>query len=279
MLNELDKLKIIEWNIHGAAGYGNYSIPEFVADEIMLQDADIVILTEFVIKCNWDYFRGVLEKKYKLFSSPYISGQNGVLIAIKKDNEDFDINSAMISSELNTIQTEKPNFLQVTIEYNEKPLTIIGTRIRPRNEQFKKEQYEILKEHLESLEGKVICAGDFNVWSSFIVGNNKGQWNLKPTDYDFRTPTNTWSNSKYSPKNEPSTWSHVGKGKADILYKSLIDHIVTKGVTIIKEKLNYSWDFVNENNGYGNLNPEDYKSNLVGLPDHAILSATIKFND
>lgn len=282
MLNEFyNSLKIMEWNINGRAGYGNYSIPEFVADEIVSQDADIVILTEFVIKCNWDYFRGVLEKKYKLFSSPYISEQNGVLIALKKDNEDFDINSAIISSELNAIQTEKPNFLKVTVKYNKKPLTIIGTRIcvGDRSDEDlagRKKQRQVIYDHLESLnnECRVICMGDFNATPRFI-------WEEKLNCGDFKLdcPSYNTDNDTYKRINkEYCSWSYVHEdGKGADKGKASIDHIIVKGLTVADSK--YIWDFVNENNGYGSLRERDYKSHLVGYPDHAILSARIAFND
>ena len=31
-----NELNIMEWNIHGAAGYGNYSTPFFIADWILV---------------------------------------------------------------------------------------------------------------------------------------------------------------------------------------------------------------------------------------------------
>lgn len=64
---------------------------------------------------------------------------------------------------------------------------------------------------------------------------------------------------------------------SNVVGKALIDHIIAKGLGI--KDLKYSWDFVSEKNGYGNLKPEDYKSHLVGLPDHAILSATVELED
>ena len=35
----------------------------------------------------------------------------------------------------------------------------------------------------------------------------------------------------------------------------------------------YDWSFVNEKNGYGKLTAKDLKTEAVGLPDHAILTA------
>ena len=57
-----------------AAGFGNYQMPPFIAGELMNQDADIVVLTEFVIASGWDYIRSILEKRYTLFST-YVPGK------------------------------------------------------------------------------------------------------------------------------------------------------------------------------------------------------------
>lgn len=72
-MSEGNSVKILEWNIHGATDFNNYSIPIFVADEVMKQDADIVVLTEFVITVGWHYIKSVLEKKYISFTSYVIT--------------------------------------------------------------------------------------------------------------------------------------------------------------------------------------------------------------
>lgn len=259
-------MRMLEWNIHGATGYGNYSIPEFVADEIMERGTEIVILTEFVMLGGWDYLRGVLKKKYKLFCSPYVCEQNGVLIAIRKDISDFDTNSARVSSDLNTTQTEKPNFLQVEVNKvkDKQSIFIIGTRIRDTNHIA---QFRALKDHMDSLpeKSKILCAGDFNEWKNHVA--NKLGRNLTVFTPSFEMETNDFDTV--------NTWSAVLKNKATgKTGKALIDHIIAKNIKVTNEE--YTWDFVNKSNGYGAAMPEDYKSNMIGLPDHAILTATIE---
>lgn len=39
------KHKVIGWNINQRSGFGN-DIPQFVIDELIHQDADIIVLTE-----------------------------------------------------------------------------------------------------------------------------------------------------------------------------------------------------------------------------------------
>lgn len=261
-------MEILEWNIHGAAGYGNYSIPKFVTDELILKysNIDLIVLTEFVFASGWNYLKESLEKNYRIISSPYISGQNGVLIAVKKDIKDYDIESVRVSCDMNTSQIEKPNFLQVTInaENTKQPTFIIGTRIRDADHI---PQYKALKEHLDSIsrDCKIICTGDFNEWQSHVVkklGNSvkviTPQFKMKPNDF-----------------NSLNTWSAILKNRrTGNIGKALIDHILVRNAKVTNIK--YMWDFVNKENGYGSIRPEDYKSNLNGCPDHAILIGNIE---
>lgn len=284
------KLKTLEWNINGRIGYGNYSIPEFVADEIMTQNAAIVILTEFVLLCGWDYFRGVLGKKYKFFSSPFISGQNGVLIAIKKDIDGLNYDSIVVTSEMNTNKIEKPNFLQLEVEIAKVPLIIIGTRIKvgDKNNNLtndfisRKNQFDALYDHLEKIKGTFVVAGDLNHGAIYLECDQhqayKGYarefynyqmiWRkIDKKNYTLATPD---KGGKYGAKySTVSKDNNIGK-----LYYTKLDHIISNGVKVTNP--DYCWGFVNPNNGYGGLKKEDYKSHLISLPDHAILTATIE---
>ena len=269
------ELTIMGWNINGRSGYSHaYAIPPFVADKIMKEETDIVVLTEFVMTAGWHHIKSVLEKKYCIFSS-YTSNQNGVLIAIKKNIEGLDIKSARVSTEMNTDQTEKPNFLQVTVSYNEQPIFIIGTRIRYDD---KEKQLNALYDHLNSLnkkECKVICIGDNNATPRFLWKEIKS----KCKDYKLDSPSYNTDNDTYKRNNkEYCCWSYVHKdGEGIDKGKASLDHIISNGLTVTSS--DYLWDFVNEENGYKKdhviIQPEDYKSDLVGLPDHAILIAEV----
>ena len=53
-------MKIMDWNIHGAASVGwnnGYPIEKFVVDRILAEKSDIVIINEFAISKGWDYFQ------------------------------------------------------------------------------------------------------------------------------------------------------------------------------------------------------------------------------
>lgn len=273
------ELKILEWNINGRAGYGNYSIPIFVADEIISQDADIVILTEFVVSMGWDYFKGVLEKKYKIFSSPYISGQNGVLIAIKKDTNNIDYDSIVATIEMNTKKTEKPNFLQLELEISKVPLIIIGTRIlvddgSDKDLAERKEQRQAIYDHLNYFSSvcRVVCMGDFNATPRFLW--SEVQLNCK--NFELDCPSYNTDDDTYKRINrEYCSWSYVHEnGQGVDKGKTSIDNTLSSRIKVANS--DYKWNFMSKNNGYGELGKEDFKSHLIGLPDHAILTATIE---
>ncbi|MCI2105268.1 MAG: endonuclease/exonuclease/phosphatase family protein [Intestinimonas sp.] len=256
-------IKIMEWNIHGAGGYGNYAIPNFVADTILYQKVDIAIIVEFVAGKQWDYLKKTLEKTYNLFLSPYISERNQVMIALKKETG-FSIKRVLTE---NPLEKEKPESLQIEAKLDSTSLAIMGVRIKTQGtkEQIAS-QFEFLKDHLKSLKNtNVLCAGDFNVWK-------------KPLSKKLGIISDNIFTPKYAMEfgdfNTLDTWSAVIRNpKTDVVGKALIDHIVTIGIEMHSDSIVYDWSFVTNGNGYGNRKPEDYKSDLIGLPDHAILFA------
>lgn len=258
-------IKIMEWNIHGAGGYENYSIPNFIADTILRKKVDIVIIVEFIAGKGWDRLGKTLGKTYDLFVSPYTDKTNQVMIALKKST-DFEVEKIHTEDPL---EREKPEMLQIETKFNGKFLTIIGVRIKTQGTTKQAEsQFEFLNDHLKSLGNSyVLCAGDFNVWKN-------------PLSKKLTISTNNIFTPKYSmipgDFNTLTTWSAViKKPKTNVIGKALIDHIIT--ISIGMHSAEYNWDFVTFDNGYGNRKPEDYKSDLLGLPDHAILLAELEF--
>lgn len=286
----MNKLKMRVWNINGRSKYrrGNepaYVIPPFIASEIMGKDsngntADIIVLTEFVIAPGWDDLKLNLEKNgYSLFTS-HASRQNGILIALKK-NEGLNLKSAVSASEMNTKKAKRPNFLQVTVKYKEKPLTIIGARIRHKTTTRgdfldRKEQLEALIDHLSMLEN-IIVGGDFN--NAKIYGNEDEKYSQVREEYHYTSEGEikvTYDTYNYhilkdaiedhgyclhTPKGNVSSWGKHFKQ----------DHFITSK-SIAASNVEYSWGFENKNNGYG------VTANGVRLPDHAILSAEISID-
>ncbi|GAU79576.1 endonuclease/exonuclease/phosphatase family protein [Fusibacter sp. 3D3] len=281
----MSKLKLMTWNINGRSrSYHNYIFPSFVIDEIMNSDinADIIILTEFIRGRNWPAVSKQLSKKYWRYTYPNKTiKQNEVLIALKKDLKGFDYDSIKLTTVMNTTVQEKPNFFQVESIFNGNSLFIIGVRIKDtKNHDL---EFQALNDHFSSLPdaSKIICAGDFNEWPSHVKKNLN--------NIEIYSPRFNDNHSNINPMyRNPSRWSYV-TGNSQSPGKAVIDLIATKNVTILRESTdsksilnnykmlaNYIWDFVTPNNGYGSLKPEDYKSHLAGLPDHAILTASIK---
>lgn len=269
---KIESLNFFEWNIHGYGGYGNYAIPNFVADTILEKNADIIILVEFIIGKGWDYFVNTLEKKYNIFVSPYATGRNQVLIALKKGKE-FNIKEILT---LNPLENGKPEFLRIDLEWKQKPLTIIGVRIKSQGtNQEIASQFSFLEAQLTLLTNtNVLCSGDFNVWKNPLSEKlNLKRLNEKAKNkFCVSTPKHAMERNNFD---SLTTWSSIVKNMYGKIGKALIDHIIIKGL-IVNDPL-YSWDFVKERNGYGKLQKEAYKSHLIGLPDHAILTATIEF--
>lgn len=286
----MNNLKMRVWNINGRSGRhwrneSDYEIPSFIASEIIGKDPnnappDIIVLTEFVITTGWEKLKFNLEENgYYLFTS-HANGKNGILIALKK-NEGLDLESVVSSSEMNTEKTEKPNFLQVIVKYNGKPLTIIGARIRQlvvTREDFldRREQLEALIDHLSKLEN-IIVGGDFN--NAKINGNctkrysevrekyrytSKGTINVSYDTYNYHILKDAVEDCGYclhTPKGNVYSWGNIFK----------LDHFITSK-SIVASNVEYSWSFKNKKNGYGDFTDNDI------LPDHAILSAEISMN-
>ncbi|NPC94750.1 hypothetical protein HOO54_21615 [Bacillus sp. WMMC1349] len=288
----MNNLKMKVWNINGRSGVQRenepaYTIPLFIASELMGKNpdastADIIVLTEFVITTGWGKLKYNLEKNgYSLFIS-HESGQNGILIALK-NIEGLNLESVVSTSEMNTEKVERPNFLQVTVKYNGKSLSIIGVRIRVDKKISQKdfldrrEQLEALIDHLSTLEN-IIVGGDFN--NAKINGNlarkysevreeyrytSKGELNVSYDTYNYHILKDAIEERGYflhTPKGNVPSWGNYFK----------LDHIITSK-SIAASNVEYSWSFKNKKNGYG-----EFTTNDIRLPDHAILSADISID-
>jgi|BioPla2DNA2_1021312.scaffolds.fasta_scaffold11474_7 hypothetical protein len=287
------ELNVLVWNINGNYGLRSYAIPPFIASTIVRKNegdktADIIILTQFIVAPGWCRLKAVLEENgYSIFPS-YVSGQNGVLIAINKNIEGLDIKSlesAVPFDKMNTDKVEKPNFLQVTVKYEGKPLTIMGIRIRIECEDkysiIRETQFIALYDHLNSYKDqRVICAGDFNPRCS------RKKYNKDKIDYEKKRNIegqDKWSYWWIKDKLKNSTYKIITPddggswvGDNNVMY--LNDHIITNSNINVSDK-KYIWKFVTKENGYVKvvndeeveLKEDDYKSHLKGYPDHAIL--------
>lgn len=260
-MNKKNSYTFLEWNIRGAGGYDNYSIPKFVVDTILEKNTEIVILTEFYIGCNFDYFKQHIQDNYYMFISPFAYGYNQILIALNKNTfEESDIHEIIT---INPLDSSLPEYLRINIQNQaSEGFSIIGTRIKTQGgSEDRKKQFEFLDNQIKRAD-KVICVGDFNVFFR----------NLRPL---------LKSAEVYAPRiinNERWSFVHKNGDKVEIdliaaknieVPKNLEDELSKKEGDKMYAK--YDWNFVNKKNGYGSLTPNHCLSELTGKPDHAIL--------
>lgn len=275
----MEKLKFMCWNINGRAGFGNYSIPvKIILDVIIQQKPHIIVLTEFISVANGciDLKNSLNDLGYCVDVSPYQVNNNGILIAYKKEYK----------QETQKIKSlYEPNFMCTQIKLDKKKLVIAGIRIIPtdnwsdRKIQLKK-FFNELNEMPTDLD--FIAAGDFNNGNiQFECNKNFDYPNCNRSYYNYQMIWRDVENNKWSLITPDQGGPYKG-GKYSIItkdgekkYHTKDDHIIS---SLSKDKfknVDYNFDFVCEANGYGKLKSDDYLSDLIGLPDHAILISEI----
>ena len=169
-------MKIIEWNIKGAASLGwnnEYEIKKDIVAKIIEQKADIIVLTEFVAAKRLDNLFDCLKTNGYIWFLKCETGENGILISVKEEMVDKkklknDIyNKKAVSSIDNGC-----NILRVDLPLKcGSMLTVIGCRMKTNiSKQSLQEQYdserkcfdEILIPMIDKSEGLYIICGDFN---------------------------------------------------------------------------------------------------------------------
>lgn len=283
----MTELRAMQWNINGRSDHdGRGYIPvDMIMGEIKEQSPDIAVLVEYYkFENDHECFTKSLEKEgFTVFCDsrkPERREKNQVLIAV---SDKFDVNSGFIVKTISNKSTSKdpiPDYLQVTLSIDNQQVAIVGVRFIPRTGNIEK-QLSVLKECLESTRNdKVVCLGDFNAWSSNLL-NEYGA--LLPKNYKIETPglyksrQGEYKNSWGFEKKEPLNWSFVQEKKEETSKKpkrTPLDHLMTRNVEVTGIKY-AGWPFLNEENGYGSLTPDDYKD-VDYLPDHDILLATIQ---
>lgn len=130
-----NKLKIMTWNIRGGAalgwGTGQQEITLGTVNNVLGQEADIIVLTEFIITIGVDYLLKQLQEKYIWFQASR-TGKNGILIAINKELVDCNkkLEEQVWFDDIVSSQFEGCNILKVTLPLKcGKELSIIGCRM------------------------------------------------------------------------------------------------------------------------------------------------------
>lgn len=255
--------RISSWNINARAQCNK--IPDFVLNEAK-NNSDIFVFVEaFNLRGQIQSLKEKMAEfeLYYIDKEPAQFQENEVLIGIRRNIEDAKLptKEEFLKMPQLTCNDNTPDFLRVDIEIANKPLTIIGVRIVSDIDKIK--QIQALNKHLENIKESFICIGDFNVWPSWLKKQN-----LIPVGF-VNAP-----NPEFLERGNFKTlqkFSYVFE-KED---KAPLDFILANGTKV--ESIDYSWGFLNKTNGYGKKHPNEYKSSneLIGLPDHAILTAEI----
>jgi len=306
-------MKLLVWNINQRSS--GEEIPPFVSEMIKNTNADIVVLTEFLSAANANSkkikkFKDSLSEKYYTFCNEKRDKErekaNGIFIAVKKGFAE--INGAP-NEDLKTDYKEEdqPNFLQLDIVVEGKPISIIGTRIQigggvTRSAYIESRQQLIsLVEHLVKLGNKnIIVAGDFN--NAQIHGDEAADYLTVRDNYrgeDINEPLVTFDTYNYhimkgifatagltvfTPPGEQYSYGFKldRDGKPDNgCFKE--DHIVTKNLKVENSKYchsfieNYKID--KEWERRWNRRKKKYEEYVIveAYPDHAILTADVDF--
>jgi len=306
-------MKLLVWNINQRSS--GEEIPPFVSEMIKNTNADIVVLTEFLSAANANSkkikkFKDSLSEKYYTFCNEKRDKErekaNGIFIAVKKGFAE--INGAP-NEDLKTDYKEEdqPNFLQLDIVVEGKPISIIGTRIQigggvTRSAYIESRQQLIsLVEHLVKLGNKnIIVAGDFN--NAQIHGDEAADYLTVRDNYrgeDINEPLVTFDTYNYhimkgifatagltvfTPPGEQYSYGFKldRDGKPDNgCFKE--DHIVTKNLKVENSKYchsfieNYKIDKEWERR-WRNRRKKKHEYVIVeAYPDHAILTADVDF--
>ena len=250
-------LSVIHWNINQR---DMVDTPAMVVAEIMRQNADVVVLSEFYKTPN--YFdvlmRPLQECGYRVYVD-FGAAQGRVrqiLIAIRtKIVAKQHIEPQLLPDhEKNLKEEASPNFLRIDFLIENSPITIIGTRIKiseggSKEEQLRREmQFNELLKHIPE-DRQVVILGDISISDKY----KSDEWH---SDNIYRTSLEDRKLTLCTPSRE-ETNPMESRWKSDHL-------IISEGIRLEREPQYFKLD-----------------SWTIGLnyPEHAILTATIKIDE
>lgn len=262
--------KVLGWNINQRSGLGK-EIPEFVLQELLEQDADVIVLTEVVKNDSLLVF---LQKMREAGYEAAISkneNTNEVLILWKAViYQLLNVDDSLITAKEN----DNPNYLMVELkDQNDKKFNVVGYRIRVGIKESVNEyegrarQMKIVTEKLAALSGPTMVVTDSN---NLRRGATRKEWNLSVLDSMLAAVGFI--------RNTPEGSSIYAETAVSQEYEFAEDHIITKGIEI--RDAEYDRDFVKRDTDiyvWGKdftkhiEGTNFYKQILVGFPDHAIV--------
>lgn len=166
------KSKVIGWNINQRSGMGK-GIPQFVIDELIDQNADIIVLTELFQHSTIGYFWAEMERAGYQHAVTQNDGTNEVGIPWKKDVYTF---HAVDDSVVTTMENNHPNFLLVDLEDQDgQLLTVAGFRIRMVDYSQRAEELEFVVNKAKEKKHPVLMIADCN---NLRRETTEASWNL-----------------------------------------------------------------------------------------------------
>lgn len=207
----MSKLNVFVWNTccSAGSGYGNTSLTTDIFSGICNSrlTADIIVLDEFYKFSDYEEFNQKLRNRgYFVIEDkrPPEKNVNQVLIAVSNQFEVIQPKDIDYPTECN--QKKMPNYLRVTLKYNEKPFTIIGTRIRWNghwnNEKKKcvitketfidrRNEFNELLHYVSAIQNNVgeniLIAGDLNnAWDKISDWSINGDYNINIIEKESR---------------------------------------------------------------------------------------------
>ena len=299
-------MKLLVWNINQRSS--GEEIPPFVSEMIKNTNADIVVLTEFLSAANANSekikkFKDSLSEKYYTFCNEKRDKErekaNGIFIAVKKGFAE--INGAP-NEDLKTYYKEEdqPNFLQLDIVVDGKPISVIGTRIQVCEDMTRsayierRQQLVSLVEHIVKLGNEnIIVAGDFN--NAKIRGDEAADYLTVRDNYRGKVTFDTYNYhimkgifakaglTVFTPLGEQySCGFNLYEGKPSNGYLKE-DHIITtKNLKVENSKYCHSfienYEIDKEWELRWNRRKKKHEYVIVeAYPDHAILTADVDF--
>jgi len=257
----MDKISILEWNIHGMTGTGvggnKYSFPaKLIVDSISkVGSPNIIVLTEFVSKLfsdqNPDSVKlksGLVELGYsKFFVTKSYKGRNGICIATKDESFNYICEGGE--------GLESPDLLVIGNDN----IVIFGIRLTSGGTNKQVEYFlEKVKEQQDA-ENNVIMIGDFNKSYEELIGNR------------IIKAYNKTDKKIIVHKHEDIILQENDSLIKENMYSSL-DHVLTTFDTNVA--ITYKWDYMKAI--YDFLDNKATYINRRCLPDHAMLCADIE---
>lgn len=260
------KNKIIGWNINQRSGMGG-RIPDWVAEELLEQKADIIVLTELYRATNIEkLWNKMKDSGYEYAITKNGAGMNEVGILWRKELYTL---IAVDDSVVSEAANNAPNLLIVDLEdRHHNRITVVGFRIRIVEHGERVKELQTVIDKVGQYRNPVIMVADGN---NLRRGTEETVWNLKVMDEmlgasGFRRNTPEGS-SIFAEQSE--------RGRE---YEFAEDHIIDRNMKITMEP--YDRDFVRRapliylhGKDFQWINSEngEMENILPGFPDHAIV--------